>query len=69
MTSSDLFFMPAVAAAALIRRKKLSPVEYMDAVLAAVDRLQPKLNCFVTITAEEAKTLEEPYQFRVSPAA
>ena len=22
-----------------------------------------------TITAEEAKTLEEPYQFRVSPAA
>ena len=55
MTSSDLLFMPAVAAAALIRRKKLSPVEYMDAVLAAVDRLQPKLNCFITITAEEAK--------------
>jgi aspartyl-tRNA(Asn)/glutamyl-tRNA(Gln) amidotransferase subunit A len=55
MTSSDLLFMPAVAAAALIRRRKLSPVEYMDAVLAAVDRLQPKLNCFVTITAEEAR--------------
>jgi aspartyl-tRNA(Asn)/glutamyl-tRNA(Gln) amidotransferase subunit A len=55
MTSSDLLFMPAVAAAALIRRKKLSPVEYMDAVLAAVDRLQPKLNCFITITAEDAR--------------
>jgi aspartyl-tRNA(Asn)/glutamyl-tRNA(Gln) amidotransferase subunit A len=54
MTSSDLLFMPAVAAAALIRRKKLSPVEYMDAVLAAVDRLQPRLNCFITITAEDA---------------
>jgi aspartyl-tRNA(Asn)/glutamyl-tRNA(Gln) amidotransferase subunit A len=55
MTNSDLLFMPAVAAAALIRRKKLSPVEYMDAVLAAVDRLQPKLNCFITVTAEDAK--------------
>src|SRR6202161_4278413 len=50
-----MLFMSAVAAAALIRRKKLSPVEYMDAVLAAVDRLQPKLNCFITITAEDAK--------------
>jgi aspartyl-tRNA(Asn)/glutamyl-tRNA(Gln) amidotransferase subunit A len=55
MTSSDLLFMPAVAAATLTRRKKLSPVEYMDAVLAAVDRLQPKLNCFIAITAEDAK--------------
>jgi aspartyl-tRNA(Asn)/glutamyl-tRNA(Gln) amidotransferase subunit A len=47
--------MPAVAAAALIRRKKLSPVEYMDAVLAAVERLQPKLNCFATVTADRAR--------------
>ncbi len=52
--------MPAVAAAALIRRKKLSPVEYMDAVLAAVDRLQPKLNCFITVTAEDARAARKP---------
>jgi aspartyl-tRNA(Asn)/glutamyl-tRNA(Gln) amidotransferase subunit A len=55
MANSELLFMPAVAAAALIRRKKLSPVEYMDAVLAAVERLQPKLNCFVNITADRAR--------------
>jgi aspartyl-tRNA(Asn)/glutamyl-tRNA(Gln) amidotransferase subunit A len=55
MANAELLFMPAVAAAALIRRKKLSPVEYMDAVLAAVERLQPKLNCFVTVTAEHAR--------------
>jgi aspartyl-tRNA(Asn)/glutamyl-tRNA(Gln) amidotransferase subunit A len=55
MANSELLFMPAVAAAALIRRKKLSPVEYMDAVLAAVERLQPKLNCFATVTADRAR--------------
>src|SRR5580698_4809376 len=55
MTNSDLLFMPAVKAAALIRRKKLSPVEYIDAVLAAVEREQPRLNCFVTITADRAR--------------
>jgi aspartyl-tRNA(Asn)/glutamyl-tRNA(Gln) amidotransferase subunit A len=55
MANTDLLFMPAITAAALIRRKKLSPVEYMDAVLAAVERLQPKLNCFVTVTADHAR--------------
>jgi aspartyl-tRNA(Asn)/glutamyl-tRNA(Gln) amidotransferase subunit A len=55
MTDTELLFMPAVAAAALIRRKKLSPVEYMNAVLGAVERLQPKLNCFVTVTADHAR--------------
>jgi aspartyl-tRNA(Asn)/glutamyl-tRNA(Gln) amidotransferase subunit A len=55
MADTELLFMSAVAAAALIRRKKLSPVEYMDAVLAAVDRLQPTLNCFITVTAEDAR--------------
>jgi aspartyl-tRNA(Asn)/glutamyl-tRNA(Gln) amidotransferase subunit A len=55
MSDTHLLFMPAVTAAALIRRKKLSPVEYMDAVLGAVERLQPKLNCFITVTADHAR--------------
>ncbi len=55
MTDTELLFMSATKAAALIRRKKLSPLEYVDAVLSAVDRLQPKLNCFVTVTAEQAR--------------
>ena len=55
MTDTELLFLSATKAAALIRRKKLSPVEYVDAVLSAVDRLQPKLNCFMTITAEQAR--------------
>jgi aspartyl-tRNA(Asn)/glutamyl-tRNA(Gln) amidotransferase subunit A len=52
---TDLLFMPAVKAAALIRARKLSPVEYVDAVLVAIDRAQPKLNCFRVVMAEEAR--------------
>jgi Asp-tRNA(Asn)/Glu-tRNA(Gln) amidotransferase A subunit family amidase len=33
----DLCFMPATEAAALIRDKKLSPVELMTAVLARIE--------------------------------
>ena len=55
MTGPDLLFMPASRAAALIRRKRLSPVEYMDAVLAAAECQQPRLNCFVTVMVEEAR--------------
>lgn len=52
---TDLLFMPAVKAAALIRAKKLSPVEYVDTVLQAIDRTNPKLNCFREIMHEAAR--------------
>jgi aspartyl-tRNA(Asn)/glutamyl-tRNA(Gln) amidotransferase subunit A len=55
MRDEDLLFMPAVRAAALIRRRELSPVEYLDAVLAAAHRVQPRLNCFVLILEEAAR--------------
>ena len=55
MTDTELLFMSATRAAALIRRKKLSPVEYVDAALSAAERLQPKLNCFMTITGDQAR--------------
>ncbi len=51
----DLLFLSASQAAALIRRRKLSPVEYMDAVLAAIEQAQPRLNAFVTVTADAAR--------------
>jgi aspartyl-tRNA(Asn)/glutamyl-tRNA(Gln) amidotransferase subunit A len=33
MSDRDLLFMPATAASRLIRRRALSPVEYVDVVL------------------------------------
>src|ERR1700745_4068458 len=55
MSQSDLLFMPAVKAPPLIRARNLSPVEYVDTVLKAIDRAQPKLNCFRVVMAEEAR--------------
>ena len=55
MPNTDLRFMPATAAAALIRRRKLSPVEYLDAVLAGVAEDNPRLNAFVTVMHDEAR--------------
>ncbi len=53
--TDDLLFMPASKAAALIRARKLSPVEYVDAVLGAIARQQPRLNAFVTVMDEQAR--------------
>jgi len=52
---TDLLFLSAARAAALIRRKQLSPVELTDAVLAAIEAAQPRLNAFVTVTADLAR--------------
>ena len=46
MSNSDLLFMPAVKAAALVRARKLSPVEYVDAVLKAIERTSPSSTAF-----------------------
>jgi aspartyl-tRNA(Asn)/glutamyl-tRNA(Gln) amidotransferase subunit A len=54
MRDADLLFTSATRAAALIRARKLSPVDYVAAVLEAMDRRQRRLNCFVTIMDEEA---------------
>ena len=50
----ELLFMPATQAAALIRTRALSPVEYTAAVLAHAEAQQPRCNAFATICADEA---------------
>ena len=55
MASTDLVWLSALELASLIRRKAVSPVEVTDAVLARLERLNPSLNCFCTVTAEEAR--------------
>src|SRR2546427_5650025 len=55
MADGRLCWLPATELAALIRRKKVSPVEVVDAILARVERLNPKLNAFVTLTDEAAR--------------
>ena len=53
--ADDLHFLTIAEAAQLIRSRKLSPVEYTDALLARVSALEPQLNAFITVTAELAR--------------
>lgn len=55
MAQDDLLFMSASRAAMLIRQRKLSPVEYLEAILAAAHQQQARLNCFTAILDEEAR--------------
>ncbi|HEY4273551.1 MAG TPA: amidase [Candidatus Udaeobacter sp.] len=41
-------------ASRLIRRKKVSPVELTHECLSQIERLNPKLNAFITVTADSA---------------
>jgi aspartyl-tRNA(Asn)/glutamyl-tRNA(Gln) amidotransferase subunit A len=56
MTSADLAFTPATELAALIHARKLSPVELTRAVLDRVERLNPVINAFCTLTPDLALT-------------
>ena len=49
---SELTFLPAVSMAEQIRQKTLSPVELVDAHLARIEKLNPRLNAFVEIDAD-----------------
>jgi Asp-tRNA(Asn)/Glu-tRNA(Gln) amidotransferase A subunit family amidase len=54
MDTRELCFTPATALAAAIRRRQLSPVEIMAAVLSHIESLNPQLNAFLAVDAERA---------------
>jgi aspartyl-tRNA(Asn)/glutamyl-tRNA(Gln) amidotransferase subunit A len=54
MANDELCWMSAAALAAAIRRKKLSPVEVTRAVLDRIERVNPRLNAYVTLTVDQA---------------
>ena len=52
--ASDLTTLSLLDASALVRARKVSPVELATACLARIARLNPILNAFITVTAESA---------------
>jgi aspartyl-tRNA(Asn)/glutamyl-tRNA(Gln) amidotransferase subunit A len=54
MDSETIGFMPAIELAELIRTKKLSPVEYTRALLDRITALEPKVNAFAYLAADQA---------------
>jgi aspartyl-tRNA(Asn)/glutamyl-tRNA(Gln) amidotransferase subunit A len=52
--ASDLSALTLAEASRLVRSKKVSPVELTEACLLRVERLNPGLNAFITVTADIA---------------
>jgi aspartyl-tRNA(Asn)/glutamyl-tRNA(Gln) amidotransferase subunit A len=52
--SDGLTFLSVEEASALVKSKKVSPVELTRACLARIEALNPSLNAFITVTAESA---------------
>jgi aspartyl-tRNA(Asn)/glutamyl-tRNA(Gln) amidotransferase subunit A len=52
--ASDATWLSLSEASRLIRDKKVSPVELTQGCLQRIERLNPKLNAFITVTAESA---------------
>jgi len=51
----DVCFLSAIEMAALIRRRKISARELLDAHLKQIERVNPKVNAIVTLVAEQAR--------------
>jgi len=54
MNDTDLAFASIEEIGKLFRKRKLSPVELTKLMLARIERLNPKLNAYITLTAELA---------------
>ena len=65
MESSDLHYLGAVEALRLMKEKRLSPVELMDAVIARAEAVNPRINafsqCFFERAREQARAAEARY--------
>jgi Asp-tRNA(Asn)/Glu-tRNA(Gln) amidotransferase A subunit family amidase len=57
MQDTALCYTPATQLAVAIRTKQLSLVEVVEAVLRRIERLNPRLNAYCTVTADLARTV------------
>jgi amidase len=54
MTADELCFTPATKLVSLFARRTVSPLDVMQAVLARIERVNPRLNAYCTVAAEQA---------------
>jgi aspartyl-tRNA(Asn)/glutamyl-tRNA(Gln) amidotransferase subunit A len=51
---SELHYLSLSEAGRMIRQRRLSPVEYTQAILKRIDEVEPKVHAFITVTREQA---------------
>ena len=65
MNDTDLCYLGAVEALRLMKEKRLSPVELLDAVIARAEAVNPRINAFTQTfferAREQARTAEARY--------
>ncbi len=54
LNKTDLGFMPATAMITAIKKKTLSPREIVEALLARMEKINPKVNAYCTVVPEMA---------------
>lgn len=54
-SGDDLAYLPATEVVDAIKRREISPVEVVEAVLSRIDRYEPAVNAFITVLADEAR--------------
>jgi aspartyl-tRNA(Asn)/glutamyl-tRNA(Gln) amidotransferase subunit A len=54
-SSDELAWLPLERLAALVAGRKVSPVELVELALGRIERLNPRINAFLTVMAEEAR--------------
>src|SRR6202142_1282883 len=54
-SKNDLAFLSIEQVAPLLRRRKISPVELVEAALARIERLNPAINAFITVVGDRAR--------------
>jgi aspartyl-tRNA(Asn)/glutamyl-tRNA(Gln) amidotransferase subunit A len=56
MNEEDLAYLPAAALAPMIAAREISPVEVVDSILRRVETLEPRINAFAYLAADQART-------------
>ena len=55
MDRSDIAFLSASALASAIESKQVSPVEAVEAYLERIERIDPKVNSYITVLYDDAR--------------
>lgn len=55
LSDTELVALSALEQARLVRARRLSPVELVDAYLERIERLNPLLGCYITVAADHAR--------------